>query len=200
MLLLLWCVETDSAIYANGQLVERVGVGLIVLGRHRLVLLPLSQATTALREGQQRLYRPLHPVFAPTNDTAETWKAAGRVGELSFLQTELPPSVELMTLQVLFDGSVLLRLAHQFAVGEPGSAPVTVDLSTLFVQPIKTIKQRTLTANADYKGRLRERLPYETNREVSEEEWDRIDSMHQGLQDTTITLYPMQIAAFAISF
>ena len=98
-----------------------------------------------------------------------------------------------MTLQVLFDGSILMRLAHSYALGEPLGKPVDVDLSTLFVQPIKTIKQRTLTANADYKAKQRVRPPYETTSEVSEEEWERVDRMHEGLKDTSVTIYPMQI-------
>ena len=128
--------------------------------------------------------------------------AQGRAGRVSFLRTELPTNVELMTLQVLFDGSILLRLAHSFAVNEnsPLSAPVDVDLSTLFVQPIKTIKQRTLTANADYKAGAKVRLPYETDVQVSDEEWERVDAMHRGLLDTTITLHPMQIVSFQLTF
>ena len=110
--------------------------------------------------------------------------------------------MELVTLQRLFDGSILLRLAHSFAVDDvlPLVAPVDVDISTLFVQPITSIRQRTLTANADYKQRVRDEMPFETDRELSEGEWERVARMHQGLKDSTITIHPMQIITLAISF
>ena len=186
--------ETDAAVYRDGQLVERLGRGLIVTGSHRLVLGAPAQVSTALRHGQQELYRPLHAVFAATPS------AEGRLGEVSFLNTALPLDVELMTLQVLFDGSVLLRLAHMLAVGEPGAGPITIDLSTLFVQPITSIKQRTLTANGDYEPGAKHRLPFATDRQIDPSEWARVDAMHRGLRDTSITIYPMQVVAFALHF
>lgn len=181
--------ETDGAVYRDGNLVERLGRGLIITGKHRVLLGEAAAVRTWMREGQQAIYAPVHPVFAATTEV----KGDGRIGRLSFLQRQLPWGVELMTLQVLFDGSVLMRLAHSYAVGEPLGRPLDVDLSTLFVQPITSIKQRTLTGNADYKAKQRVRPPFDTTSEVSEEEWDRVDRMHQGLKDTTITIHPMQI-------
>ena len=198
--------ETDGARYDNdGNLVERLGRGLIVTGKHTLIMGAPGTVLQEARREQQRLYAALHPVIASNRalSAVETGEVQARVGRVSFLRTELPVNVELMTLQVLFDGSILLRLAHSFAVNENSTlaAPVEVDLSVLFVQPIKTIRQRTLTANADYKVGAKVRLPYETDREVSEEEWERVDAMHRGLQDDlTITLHPMQIVSFQLTF
>ena len=198
--------ETDAAVYRDGDLVQRLGRGLIVTGRHQLIMGAPSAVRVAVRLQQQSRYAQLHPVFAATatGESAEQWRAQGRVGQLSFLQTPLPRNVELMTLQVLFDGSILLRLAHSFAIGETSdelSQPVAVDLSTLFVQPIKSIRQRTLTANADYKRGAKVRPAYETTAEVSEEEWERVDRMHEGLQaNLTVTIYPMQILTFQLTF
>jgi hypothetical protein len=183
------CSETDAAVYRDGNLVERLGRGLIITGKHRLLLGEAAAVRTWMREGQQAIYSPAHLVFAATTEV----KGDGRIGRLSFLQKELPVGVELMTLQVLFDGSVLMRLAHSYAVGEPEGKPVDVDLSTLFVQPITSIKQRTLTGNADYKAKQRVRPPFETTSEVSDEEWERVDRMHEGMKDTTITIHPTQI-------
>ena len=182
----------------RGELVERLGPGLVVTGKHRLLLGDTRAVQEAVRTGPGMLYTPYHTVVAPS--AAFTTK--GRVGSLSFLRTPLPVNVDLISLHVLFDGSVLLRLAHSFAVNDdtPLAAPVDVDLSTLFVQPIQSIKQRTLTANADYKARVRSSLPFETVEEIGEAEWDRAARMHQGLQDTTITIHPMQIVTFALSF
>ena len=196
--------ETDAAEYSvrTGDLVRRLGQGLIITGHHTLVMGATRDVILAVRRLQQRLYTPIHPVFAATSALPSTKEQGvdARLGRLSFLRTALPEGVELMTLQVLFDGSVLLRLAHSFAIDEPGAGPITVDLSALFVQPITSIKQRTLTANGEYKVGARVRLPYATDQQVSDEEWARLDRMHAGLKDSTITIYPMQVVAFALRF
>jgi hypothetical protein len=187
----------------TGDLIERVGPGLIVTGRHTVVLGSPSAVIEAVRLTQQKQYTKLHPVFVKTAALEAVGSGVqDRAARMTYLRTELPANVELMTLQVLFDGSILLRLAHSFAVNEASTlaAPVEVDLSTLFVQPIKTIRQRTLTANADYKAGAKVRPPYKTDTEVSDEEWERVDRMHEGLQDTSITLYPMQIVSFRLTF
>ena len=192
-------VETDAAVYdvSRGALIERLGPGLIVTGKHRIYLGDVNHLVVAARTAPGDIYTPYHLVAS-----SATLPSTGRIGSLSFLRTALPLNVELITLQRLFDGSILLRLAHSFAVDDstPLNGPVTVDLSTLFVQPIKTLKQRTLTANADYHSKVRSQLPYEVESEVSEEEWDRVDAMHEGLRATSVTIHPMQILAFAITF
>ena len=198
--------ETDEAVYRDGELVERRGRGLIITGKHYLLMGAPSAVRTDVRLLQHQMYSQLHPVFAATQtagDSAGQWRVQGRVGQLSFLKSSLPPNVELMTLQVLFDGSTLLRLSHSAAIGEAQDGfdePASVDLGALFVQPIASVRQRTLTANADYKRGAKVRLPYETGK-VSEEEWERVDRMHEGLQaNLTVTIYPMQILTFQLSF
>ena len=191
--------ETDSAVYRyerrrGGEVtVERVGRGLVVTGKHRLYFGERQAAIDNVRVAQQRLYYPLLPVFAPTSSVAAPSKGSG-----SFLQKALPPNVELMSLHKLFDGRTLLRLAHSFAVGESDrwSDSVDVDLSTLFTQPIQSIEQVTLTANAPYKTGVKE----SDGLVLSGAERERAEAMRAGLRDTSITIYPMQIVAFALSF
>ena len=190
---------TGGAIYSrDGTLTQRLGPGLIVTGKHRLALSDPTAALLVARIEPWRAYTPYYTVVAPSI----VHPTNGRAGQLSFLRTSLPPLVELITLQRLFDGSTLLRLAHSFASDDAHAfaVPVDVDISTLFVQPITSIRQRTLTANADYKVKVKNQLPFETEREVSEEEWERVSRLHQGLKDTTITIHPMQIITLAISF
>jgi len=56
-----------------------------------------------------------------------------------------------MTLQDLGGGEYLLRLAHQFAIGEDSSfsKPVQVNFNNLFVFPIRDVKEVSLTTNRD---------------------------------------------------
>jgi lysosomal alpha-mannosidase len=70
----------------------------------------------------------------------------------SGLAQDLPTNVEVMTLMKWNDGTVLLRLAHQVAIGEDAklSGPVTVDLNSLFQAfTVTSIQELSLTANED---------------------------------------------------
>ena len=200
--------ETDSAYYPNpdGTGLVRLGQGLIVTGSHHLLLGEAASTLAHVRLLQQRLYTPLHPSFAAANDANEQPTAAeGRVSSLSFLRAaSLPANVELMSLHRLFDGRVLLRLSHSFAVDESArySQPATVDLASLFVQPITAVQQLTLTANANYTAVWPERrgLPYEVSGGLSEAELERGRRLRAGLNGTVVTVYPMQILSFALSF
>ena len=193
--------ETDGAYYTgqDGTGIVRTGQGLIITGRHQLLLSRPAAALENARLLQQRLYTPLHPVFAAT--PASPAQRFTGTGAMSFMRAEasLPANVELMTLQLLFDGRVLLRLAHSFAVGESEqwSAPAQVDLDSLFVQPIQSVQQLTLTANADYQSMVKQRLSSMT---MTAQDRARYEAMHAGLQGTTITIYPMQILSFALAF
>ena len=171
------------------------GRGLILTGVHRLFLGPV-QATAArqsvvesVRLQQQRQYFPLHPVFAaaPSNSPLPL------PGSTTFMSQPLPLNVELSTLQQMDDGSILLRLAHSFAINESSmySQPVSVDLSTLFQQPIRAVKRMSLTANAAYKpsaGAMRHTAG------------GQLDGAKEAvaLDETVVTLAPMQIATFVI--
>jgi len=137
-----------------------------------------------LRIQQQRLYSPLHPSFAP-------YPLSTLPSSLTFLQSELPPNIELMTLMMLNIGSeywssegesgvVLLRLSHAFAVDESNewSKEVSIDLSKLFIQSINNVTRVSLTANSPYR-----------------------DSRGRGGQvngSMVFVIYPMEIATFTL--
>ena len=189
--------ETDAAVYHYGRRgqgieVERVGRGLIVTGKHRLYFGERQAAIDNARLAQNKVYFPLLPVFAPTSTVAAPTKGSG-----SFLSTALPANVELISLHKLFDGRTLLRLSHSFAVDESDrySNSVTIDLATLFTQTINNVEQLTLTANAPYQPGVKD-----SGMAMSEEERERAGAMRAGLKGTQITIYPMQVLSFAISF
>ena len=189
--------ETDAAVYhygrrGQGYTLERVGRGLIVTGTHRLYFGERQAAIDNVRLAQNQLYYPLLPILAPTSTVEAPSKGSG-----SFLSTALPANVELITLQKLIDGRTLLRLSHSFAVQESDrySNSVTVDLATLFTQTISDVTQLTLTANSAYQPGVRA-----TGMQLSEAEREREAAMRTGLNGTQITIYPMQVLAFAISF
>ena len=201
--------ETDSAYYPNerGTGLVRLGQGLIITGKHHLLLGGRAATLERVRVLQQRLYTPLHPVFAASqsDDSVRPMAADVQVPSLSFLRADsLPINVELMSFHMLFDGRVLLRLAHSFAVGESDrySQPVSVDLATLFVQTVTSVQQLTLTANANYSALWSDRrgVPYEVEGGLSEAQVERETRMRAGLDGTTVTIFPMQVLSFAVSF
>jgi len=186
--------ETDGVIYHSANNLERTGRGLIITGRHRVVLAALTPAIETARIEQQALYRPPQATFATGKSTRNERSV------VSYAQSALPPNVQVQTLQVLFDGSILLRLAHSFAVNESSqySVPVKVDLNQLFVQPLKSVTQMTLTANAKYKDRA-SRLVGRTESDSIENEL-RAQELEAVLDDTVITINPMQILTFTLTF
>ena len=172
------------------------GTGLIVTGVHRLFLGPVQATPTRqslierVRLQQQRQYFPLHPLFA----ASPSFTPLPLPQPITFVSRPLPTNVELSTLQQQADGSVLLRLAHSFAVNESDaySVPVSVDVSALFEQPIRSIRRVTLTANADWK-------PTGTKAAGARSGGKAEDAGREdALDDTVVTLGPMQIATFVV--
>jgi len=70
-----------------------------------------------------------------------------------------------MTLQKLGDGQNLLRLSHQFAVGEDSkySVPTTINLKQILVSPITNITEVSLTTNqriSEMNGKFPDVIPF----------------------------------------
>ncbi|NXK01483.1 MA2B1 mannosidase, partial [Corythaixoides concolor] len=101
--------------------------GLVVRGRHLLLLDTVESAADRHRLLAQELFMAPYAVLAPGGGPS------GR-REFSALRRELPPNIHLLTLAPADGGTVLLRLEHPFERGEStnGSRPVTVDLLNLF--------------------------------------------------------------------
>ncbi|XP_049732984.1 lysosomal alpha-mannosidase isoform X1 [Elephas maximus indicus] len=171
------------------------GPGLWVRGRH---LLLLDTARTAAA-GHRLLAEK--EVLAPQIVLALGGGAPYRLGaaprtQFSGLHQELPPTVHLLTLARWGPETLLLRLEHQFAVGEDTvgnlSSPVTLDLRNLFSTfTITHLQETTLAANQarDLASRLRwtpsTGLPTQTTPSL--------------LDPAAITLQPMEIRTFLAS-
>ncbi|NXL54772.1 MA2B1 mannosidase, partial [Podilymbus podiceps] len=134
--------------------------GLVVRGRHLVLLDTVESAADRHRLLAQELFMAPYTVLAPGGGpsyrhgqpslrqvrwggSCPGWGggAGGCPGapltlapQFSALQRELPPNIHLLTLMPWDAGTLLLRLEHQFERGESanGSQPVTVDLLNLF--------------------------------------------------------------------
>jgi len=102
-------------------------VGLVVRGRHRIVVTPAAGAEQARVQAQQRALYPPFIATAPTSGSI-----ARPTGSL--LTGPLPINVHLPTVQPIAPGKWLVRIAHLYSATAPAplNAPATVNLGTLF--------------------------------------------------------------------
>lgn len=178
-----------------GEALLENGSGSWVRGRH-LVLLDTAR-TAAVRHRLQAEKELLAPqvVLAPGGGVPYHLGVAPRT-QFSGLQRELPPNVHLLTLARWGQKMLLLRLEHQFAVGEDMvgnlSSPVTLDLRDLFSAfTITDLKETTLAAN-----QLRasaSRLQWTPNTGPTPK------PSPSRLDPASITLQPMEIRTFLAS-
>jgi lysosomal alpha-mannosidase len=126
------------------------GEGLVVRGKHSLIV--DGPATSALvhRVSAQNIY--MHPlaVYSLTQQTYANYSAAYRL-TWSALTDVLPLNLHLLTLDQLGPKDYLVRVEHYFELNEDAtySSPITFDLQSIF-QAIGTISntvELTLAAN-----------------------------------------------------
>ncbi|XP_071068858.1 lysosomal alpha-mannosidase-like isoform X2 [Dasypus novemcinctus] len=171
------------------------GPGLWVRGRH-LVLLDKAEAAAAGHrlQAEREVLAP-QVVLAVGGGTPYRRGAAPRK-QFSALRRELPPSVHLLTLARWDSRTLLLRLEHQFAVGEDSgrnlSSPVTLDLRYLFSAfTITHLRETTLAANQP--RRAASRLQWNTNTGPVPQ------TAPPALDPIAVTLRPMEIRTFLAS-
>ncbi|CAF4070475.1 unnamed protein product, partial [Rotaria sordida] len=170
------------------------GQGLVVRGRHFLLVEPPASSARYHRIGSQRLY--MHPIatFATNLQDYESYSAA-YYQTWSALTDTLPLNVHLLTLDQLGPKDYLIRVEHYFELLEDDtfSKPVTFDLQSLFksIGLISNTVELTLSANLPLSDMRR--LNWITgDGQLSEMEI----SKERSLTDTNITLNPMQIRTF----
>uniref|UniRef100_A0A452DNI4 Lysosomal alpha-mannosidase n=1 Tax=Capra hircus TaxID=9925 RepID=A0A452DNI4_CAPHI len=178
-----------------GEPLNREGSGLWVRGRH-LVLLD-KKGTAAASHRLQAEMEVLAPqvVLAPGGGARYRLERAPRT-QFSGLRRELPPSVRLLTLARWGRETLLLRLEHQFAVGEDSgrnlSSPVTLDLTNLFSAfTITHLRETTLAAN--------QLLAYASRLQWTTDVGPTPHPSPSHLVSATITLHPMEIRTFLAS-
>ena len=142
------------------------GHGLVVRGRHVLVVEPVASSAFVHRVSAQQLY--MHPLatYSLIQQTYEDYSAAYRQ-TWSALTDTLPLNVHLLTLDQLGSKNYLVRVEHYFELNEDDtySRPVTFDLQSIF-QSIGNITNTTeLTLAANLPLAELQRLNWITNNE-----------------------------------
>ncbi len=124
--------------------------GLVVRGRHSLILEPPATSALIHRISAQRIYMHTLSTYALpqlsyadySNKYHQTWSA---------LSNDMPVNVHLLTFDQLKSKQYLVRVEHFFELNEDAvySQPVTFDLQSLFnsLGTIKDLLELTLGAN-----------------------------------------------------
>ena len=126
---------------------KHVGPGLVIRGQHKVVVEAPAKAASVWRPLVDRIFAVPTLTFWPPGAAAAPAPGAPRS---AINLGALPVSVELITLQQFGPGQILVRLAHQFGIGEDAalSQPVSVDLMQVFTAfRVKDISEVSLTAN-----------------------------------------------------
>ena len=185
------------------------GVGLVVRGTHTVLLGAAQPVARQGRAVQTRLYSPLSGSYAalsPSSNLSHYLHTHNT--SVSFLQTALPVEVELVSLYLRSDGTVLLRLAHSYGVQETDAAPlnaaagVTVDLSSLFTATVASVVERTLTDNADKPKSEAGKRRWKAADEAQASRRHVSDRSKGGLwaDGRNVTILPMEVRTFSVAF
>jgi hypothetical protein len=173
---------------------ERIGHGVIVKGIHRLVVgssgAATSRSTMDSVFAEPLVYVGSAPASEPVAFQQPSFSVLGR-------SLPLPPNVMLTTLTRVRGkekSTLLLRLGHQYAVGESVvlSRPVKVNLSLLLAghYNVLNVSEMTLSGNQDKASHLSRRFNWT-------EPLSHINERASALT-TTITLKPMEIRTFEV--
>ncbi|XP_053440988.1 lysosomal alpha-mannosidase isoform X2 [Nycticebus coucang] len=178
-----------------GEPLMELGSGAWVRGHHLVLLDTFQAAAAGHRLLAEKVVLAPQVVLAPGGGVPYNLGAAPRL-QYSGLRRELPLSVRLLTLARWGPEMLLLRLEHQFALGEDSgrnlSSPVTLDLRDMFSAfTITRLQETTLAAN-----QLRvsaSRLKWTLNSDPTPYSTPHL------LDSATVTLQPMEIRTFLAS-
>ena len=185
--------------YFGGHGGEHYGPGLVVRGTHTISIEPPKSAA--------RIWRPLAdqifakpPLLFTTADAKEFPASAA-----SALSKPLPSNLALMTFASLREGSILLRLAHQFGLGEDRalSSTVNVDLASLFnpnILRIKSIREVSLTNNQNKSTILAKRRQaslWTGGDDLKAHPWRKQKAL-DFKTSSVVTLGPLEIKTFVL--
>jgi lysosomal alpha-mannosidase len=171
------------------------GKGLVVRGKHVLIIETPNNSAILHRVNAQQIYMQPIGTFALTNDSYETYSTKYRQ-TWSALTDVMPINIHLLTFDQLGPEKYLIRVEHFFEKNEDEnfSKPVQIDLQELFNSQGQIIDLIELTLSANSPLNDIKRLNWTTTENQSSH-WNG----NSKAKDTTITLNPMQIRTFQVS-
>ncbi|KAL6494431.1 hypothetical protein OROGR_031231 [Orobanche gracilis] len=174
--------------------------GLTVQGKYYLRFDSLGEGSKWRRSFGQEIYSPFLLAFNEQDGNSTNFPIPTFSGmDPSY---SLPDNIAIITLQELESGSVLLRLAHLYEVGENKDLSVmaTVELRRVFPdKKINGIKETSLSANQERREMESKRLSWK----VEGSNTKRDTELGGGPVDPVkllVELAPMEIRTFIIDF
>lgn len=190
--------------FGVGEALNEPGVdghGLVVKGKHYLLVSDISSAAPKHRKLAEKLF--MAPLLSFVSIKSVKQYISNFRTQASFVSQPLPSNVHLLTLEPWSDKKILLRLEHMYEHYEDPknlSKPVKVSLTNLFKNfDITSVREMTLGAN-QYKNesfvmnwsRLHI-LKKHSIKEARNYQWKKLNS---GFD---IVLTPMQIRTFELT-
>ncbi|XP_048377727.1 lysosomal alpha-mannosidase isoform X2 [Stegostoma tigrinum] len=171
------------------------GTGLVVRGKHLVFLDTVSASAELHRLQAQAEYMAPWTVIGQGQGTAYTSRPK-HVAEFSALKKELPPNLHLLTLAQWDSQSFLIRLEHQFEMGESSvySKPVTVDLANLF-SAFKITSVEEMSLGFNQRKQDVSRLRWKTRPEGGH---FKSVSSQKDSSEYAVVLNPMEIRTFRV--
>mmetsp|Transcript_17542 Transcript_17542/g.43139 ORF Transcript_17542/g.43139 Transcript_17542/m.43139 type:complete len:408 (+) Transcript_17542:696-1919(+) len=192
--------ETDGGVtpYPPYGSAKRYGTGLVVRGKHRIMIGGKGGATLARSMMDSSFADPF--VFVGSSKGTEDIPV--QASSVNGLAKDLPPNVMLITRQrwtepnsTQSDKQFLIRLGHQYGNGEDDhlSTPATVDLvDCLPGYEISEVVELTLSGNQNVEDWEKSRLVWTGSGSQS-------SKGSTGLKDTAVELQPMDIRTFRVT-
>ncbi|CAA3008839.1 probable alpha-mannosidase At5g13980 isoform X1 [Olea europaea subsp. europaea] len=173
--------------------------GLTVQGKYFIRFDPLGEGSKWRRTFGQEIYSPFVLAFTEQDENWTNFQVPSFYGmDPSY---SLPHNVAIITLQELEDGSVLLRFAHLYEVGEDNDFSVlaTVELKRVFLNKMIKVTEMSLSANQERGEMEKKRLVWKVEGLNGKQ-----DSLLRGRPvdpvKLVVELAPMEIRTFIINF
>lgn len=188
--------ETDAGItayppYGNAT---RMGDGIVIKGKHFISIGSKGGAALARSLMDPAFVEPLVFVGSATADQEPPLN----LSMLSGISTSLPSNVMLLT-RYFYNGntSMLLRLAHQYGLGEDPRLSKAVEVDLAMYVPgyeIVNVTEVTLSANQEYDSWEKNRIDWTISKTKKV-----MDSRTNDVTGTKVELSPMDIRTFVVS-
>ncbi|XP_076348984.1 lysosomal alpha-mannosidase-like [Tachypleus tridentatus] len=191
---------SDDA-FGVGEALNETGVdghGLVVRGRHLIVLSSISNAGKLHRPLAEMLMLQPWLSFATYTGSERDWAKQFKT-KFSGLKRPLPPNIHLLTLEQWKGNSVLLRLEHFFdRTDDPDalSKPINVTLKEMFT-PFDVVNVTETTLGANQLLKETSRLTWNTEGSSASNN-DRQKDIPKT-PDFNVTLSPMEIRTFVVA-
>ncbi|XP_074600308.1 lysosomal alpha-mannosidase-like isoform X2 [Brevipalpus obovatus] len=173
------------------------GRGLVTVGKLFMNIANLTNSNLLHREHAQRIYMSPLITFALYENLEEyinDYKTSS-----SFLSSDFPDNIHLLSLEMLNSNEWLIRLEHFFqSVDDPTghSKDERVDVRKIFPnKKVQAVRETTLTGLQDERSAIERRLRWHQNSSV-----DLKQDGDNFIDDFIITLKPMQIRTLIITF